>query len=138
MKNLFLLWLGISTFLSIGYSQNLVSNSSFERSTDAKKYVMIIVEGVNSSQNAHNIDSFIRTQSGVSISRMDYRTKLYFGIYDSSSRITLDDYKGWFTDLGYKVKCSNTGIIGQDRITRLKASDCDKKQIIQKPNLQKN
>ena len=95
-------------------------------------YIVLVVEGVNNPDQAKTIDQYIRTQTGVITSRMDYRTKSYFGVYKVSSGITLDDYKAWISGLGFTVKCGRTEKHGNGNIQLLKPKDCTESS--NKPN----
>lgn len=98
--------------------------SAQAQSSSSEYYVKIIVEGVITSQDARVIDSFIRQQNGVIMSRMDHHTKKYFGIYQPSSGITLETYKTWIIDLGYEAKCSINEEYGPGNPKKIKESDC--------------
>ena len=89
-----------------------------------KEYVTIIVEGVKTPADERTIDLFIRSENGVLTSRMDYRTKKYFGVYETSSGVTIDDFKTWIINLGFTVKCSRSGIHGIGKTTQINLSEC--------------
>jgi len=112
----------------------LANQSSFGEKPTTNNYVKIIIKGVDTSQDAQNIDSFIRLQSGIIMSRMDYRTNIYFGLYNNSSGISINDYKNWITSLGFEMKCFYTDVHGDKHVVQLKESDCTEDTLIQNFN----
>ena len=114
----------IIVFLSIIFMNTILTQA---QSPPSRKYVTIIVEGVNGIEDAKTIDDFLRSQPGVSLSRMDFRTKKYFGVYRTSSGITLDNYKSWITNLGFTVKCGRTGTHGIGNTSLIKREECETK-----------
>jgi hypothetical protein len=98
---------------------SLLSQSNAER-----KYVKIIVEGVNSNKEADFIDRIIRLKPGVITSRMDDRTNLYYGIYKTSSGLSLNHFKQWILDVGFTIKCAVEGDHGNGKSIQLSELDC--------------
>ncbi len=97
------------------------------QNTKERKYVKIIVDGVNSNKEAKFIDSVIKLKPGVITSRMDDRLNLYFGIFESSGNLSLADFKHWISDLGYSIKCATEGFHGKGRTVQLSENDCKTK-----------
>jgi len=94
------------------------------QSTPTKSYVKIIVEGVSDHVDEQTIDQFIRSKSGVEMSRMDYHRQLYFAIYDPSI-LNGADFMSWITGLGFVVKCHVQGPYDSANLLPLKAEDCN-------------
>jgi len=122
--------LNLQKFLKIGGLLSLIilfSQQSFSQTNLDKKYVSIIVQGISSSQEANNVDVFIRNQPGVLMSRMDVNTNMYYGIFDSSFGLGIADYKNWIMSLGYTIKCTHIDSLGEERVVLLSEFDCDLK-----------
>ena len=73
--------------------------------TDIEMYVSIIFEKDMTRENCLTIDNFIRAKDGVIMSRASSNRNDYFGVYNSSSTITINDYLAWFEELDFEVKC---------------------------------
>ena len=104
--------IAVSLIVLMHVSSNLLTAQISEE----KSYVSIIVEGPISIQNAKNIGDFIRVQPGVITSRMDPNRKMYFGIFDNSSGLTIQDFKTWITNSGLTVKCGHQRIYGAEKV----------------------
>lgn len=90
-----------------------------------KQYVKVVVKGVNSPQSARLLNTYIETQAGVLTSRMDYRTNIYFGVFETSSGLNISDFKQWISDKGFEPKCGFVENLNQGKIKSLKISDCN-------------
>lgn len=106
------------------FSLFILSEKIEAQNSTHKEYVSLIIDGVNSSQEANSIDVLIKTKPGMITSRMDQHRKMYFGIFDNSHGITLKDFENWISGLGYHVKCSHKGSLGEGRVVLLNESDC--------------
>ena len=83
-----------------------------QESRSDNRYVKIIVKDVLTSSDGSVIDTYIRLQTGVIMSRMDYRTSLYFCIYNVSSGISVHLIKMMIFNLGFSPLCSVSGNYG--------------------------
>jgi len=93
----------------------VIMSSTFifaQDSTSENKYVKLIVENVSTSSDAISIDSFMRQQPDIVMSRMDYRTSLYFCTYKTAYNLSVDIIKIMLFNLGYPSQCSVTGYHG--------------------------
>ncbi len=73
-----------------------------------QSYVRVFVEDVHNYNSASEIDTYIRTKTGVQISRMDHFTGVYLAIFDGNE-ITKNDFLNWIEELGYYPKCLVSG-----------------------------
>jgi len=80
-----------------------------QNNTTENNYVKLIVNNVLSSSDAVIIDNYMRQQPGIVMSRMDYRTSVYFCTYKASSNITIDLIRAYIINLGFFPKCSVSG-----------------------------
>jgi len=112
----------IIVFLSFIFMSTITTKA---QTNTSREYITIFIEGVNSTEDALSIDAYLRNQTGVITSRMDARTNKYFGVYSSASGITIDNFKSWFTNLGYTATCGRTGRHGVGNTTLIKREECD-------------
>jgi len=104
------------SYCSFTYGQN---------NTSEHKYVKIIVNNVSTSADALIIDNYMRQQYGMVMSRMDYRTALYFCTYKTSSNLSAELIKTMLLNLGYSSQCSVTGYHGSgERLKPLNKRIC--------------
>ena len=108
----------------------LLTNYSIAQST-SRTYVRVVVQDANTLEAATQIDQFIRTQNGVITSRMDRRTGLYFGIFETNSGISSQDFLNWIQSLGFTTTCYVNGTHGiGEPVKKIKREDCIQNSLL--------
>ncbi len=110
-----------SLVILIFTSSSLV-NISAQNPPD-RKFIQFVFTNLDSPDKAHEIDNFIRSQSGVSVSRCDIPSKKFLLIYYENSDISLAKVITWMNQFEMEFKCINEGVYNVDPIIDQKI-DC--------------
>lgn len=109
----------VTCYLCFGVSMATAQSAS------SQGYVKIIISDVRTPENAHQLDDFIRQQPGVSLSRMDIVTGIYFGVFDTNSDVDVQDYLSWVVNLGFTPECYVSSEFGNGHpIAKLSRESC--------------
>jgi len=107
----------------------IFSHSSHAQS-NARKYIRLVVSDVNTREASLEIDTYLRSQSGIITSRMDRSTGVYLGIYREDSGINANQIIHWIDGLGYTPKCFVEGVHGTaEPIKRINRQSCSGNSI---------
>ena len=102
---------------------SFVSFSNENVTENESKFAQFIVVDVDNREKAITIDEFMRSQPGVSVSRMDHISKKYLIIFSSDMSYDHTYFLKTFESLGYTIKCYRDGIHGKDAIVH-QTPDC--------------
>ena len=95
-----------------------------------RRYVKIIVSDVKTSEDALNVDLYLRSKTGVLTSRMDRHTSVYLCIYSESSGITIGMIRSWISELGFTSNCYVNGIHGNgESLKIINRSSCQSSEV---------
>lgn len=89
------------------------------------KFAQFIVTNIESWEEARKIDEFMRSQSGIVMSRQDVPSKRYFCFFDPNSEISKATFEEWFAEMGFEVKCYVEGVRGTDPFPNHSYHNCD-------------
>lgn len=89
------------------------------------KFVVFIVNGFNTTQEARQIDQQMRLVDGIIVSRMDIPTHRYYAQFESD-QFSEAWFEQKFLDLGgYTIHCYTQGIKGVDPFVPITLEDCE-------------
>lgn len=103
--------------------QPIISHGSTNQQ-GAQKFSIFIIHEIDDPQDRVDIDTHMRAQNGMFMSRTDFHTKRYYAIYDVG--VGIDEQ--WFIDqlapMGYTVSCYVEGTRGVDEFVPLTHESC--------------
>lgn len=70
----------------------------------------MVVKDILTLEDEITIDTWMRSQPGVVMSRSDHNTHIYFAHYSVASGLTEDSFKTWLSTLGFESSCSVSGL----------------------------
>jgi len=82
----------------------------------SQKFAHFIVEGADTQLEAKKIDTYMRGQAGVVMSRMDIVSNKYLVLYTYGMGYDQAYFEETFTKLGFEITCFRDGTKGVDRI----------------------
>lgn len=97
---------------------------SSQAQSNENKFSQFVITNLESREQAVEIDQFIRTQTGIVISRTDINSKKFLCIYTADSGIDRLKIDEWMTRFGIEYKCYREGIHSVDPIIDQKI-DCN-------------
>ena len=120
--NHFLNMIGHKTVLSIvlalfSFQFNFAQNSDVN-------YVKIIIPELENREQSSQIDSLIRTKSGIIMVRTDRHLKMLYSFYAAESGITINDYRQWINELGFNTSCYVVHLLDDSPIIDLRKESC--------------
>jgi hypothetical protein len=89
------------------------SSAAFAQGNEPQQeigYVRILLNDLTTWEQVTTIDGFVRTKSGVVMTRTDQYSDTFLAHYDLNSGITENDFVLWITSLGFEAKCVVSGL----------------------------
>lgn len=88
------------------------------------RFVEFIVPDIDSYEKARKVDMHMRKLSGVYMSRMDFNTGRYYGIF-TDEKYTEKFFADLFDKKGMKIYCFYEGSHGKDAFIDMKRDNCE-------------
>lgn len=79
-------------------------------------FVQFKIETVSSATDAQKIDAKISSKKGIVSSRTDHVTSTYFCSINNENIYSEDDFRNWFSKLGFEITCFNIGNYGNSTL----------------------
>lgn len=81
--------------------------------TDQIAYVRIQLNDITTQAQVQQIDQYIRSKAGVLITRTDDVSDTFYARFSTNDGLNGDQFQTWITDLGFEVKCTVLGNVGE-------------------------
>jgi phage-related protein len=102
----------------------ILFTSSYYAQQVETKFVQFVFTNLESREKAKEIDEFMRSQPGITMSRSDNASKKYLVLFQSNSAINKEQIEIWMLQLGMTFKCYREGYHGIDTIIH-QTLDCE-------------
>lgn len=89
------------------------SSATFAQGNEPQQeigYVRILLNDLTTWEQVTTIDGFVRTKSGVVMTRTDQYSDTFLAQYDLNSGVTENDFVLWIASLGFEAKCVVSGL----------------------------
>lgn len=91
---------------------------------EQEKFSVFIVDGLSSAEQAREIDEELRKVPGMIMSRTNFPTARYYGIYSSDSKLNKVWFEEFFRKYNIRLKCYSEGVRGVDPFVPITKETC--------------
>lgn len=104
----------------MSFSQNSIPTKEHN-----KHYVVFIMDGIQSIEQARQIDADIKQQKGILVTRTNVPSAKYFAVYNTKSEIDKSWFETKFKSYGIEMKCYHEGVHGADKVENVTKENCN-------------